>query len=288
MHVYVIRDFSSEPVRILLEGMRELFPEWNGEPIIWDIPGLQAQGGQIARDIVYRPIRACDHAIVLLDTPNANVAWEAGLALGFGKSVRLAYVGAELPQWTQLGALKNLVLHHLSDVTAAEKLLAPLRWELELALPPVSAAAAPAEAPVESLTTGTPATLLLCPGGPEGSTLRQVARREHPGLGHLPAEGWGLYELPGLLRPYRRLIWVIASYPEKVEVRDGAENAAHGVIAGLAEAGELEVVVLRSKAARVVADVQPRELCFRGLGEFKEKLQQVLAQPLRRPAVIHT
>ena len=38
----------------------------------------------------------------------------------------------------------------------------------------------------------------------------------------------------------------------------------------------LPVAVLRSKAARLVADVQPRELTFRGLGEFKAKLKQVL------------
>ena len=40
MRVYVIRDFSSEPVRVLLEGMRELFPSYRGVPIAWDIPGL--------------------------------------------------------------------------------------------------------------------------------------------------------------------------------------------------------------------------------------------------------
>jgi hypothetical protein len=264
MRVYVIRDFSSEPVRILLEGMRELYTELGGEPLAWDIPGLQPQGGQIARDIVYRPIRGCDHAIVLLDTPNANVAWEAGLALGFGKSVRLVYVGGELPPWTQSGALKNLVLHHLSDLSGADKALAPLRWDLDFS-PPSPAAAA---------------TLLLCPGGPEGSTLRQVAQRSHPELGLLPDEGWGLYELPALLAPYSRVIWVIASYPDKADVRDGAENAALGVIAGIAEATDREVVVLRSRAARVVADVQPRELCFRGLAEFKAKLSQALALPV--------
>lgn len=263
MRVYVIRDFSSEPVRILLEGMRELLSDWNGEPLEWDIPGLQAQGGQIARDIVYRPIRACDHAIALLDAPNANVAWEAGLALGWGKSIRLVFVGRDLPAWTQLGALKNLVLHHLADLGAAEKVLEPLHFDLHCAGPDPAAQA----------------TLLLCPGGPEGSTLRQVALRDHPALGRLPDEGWGLYELPALLRPYRRVVWVIASYPENADVRDGAANAANGIIAGIAEAWGLEVAVLRSKAARLVADVQPRELTFRGLGEFKSKLQQVLLAP---------
>ncbi len=66
--------------------------------------------------------------------------------------------------------------------------------------------------------------------------------------------------------------------------RDGAENAALGVIAGIAEATDREVVVLRSRAARVVADVQPRELCFRGLAEFKAKLSQALALPVRSQA----
>lgn len=268
MRVYVIRDFSSEPVRVLVEGLRELHTEWNGQPIEWDIPGLQRHGGQIARDIVYRPIQNTDHAIALLDMPNANVAWEAGLALGWNKSVRLVYVGGRLPPWTQIGALKNLVLHHLTDVGQAQEVLVPYAWNLRFA---------------STAGAGAPA-LLLCPGGPEGSALRQVAHRDAPQLQRLPEEGWGLYEVPGLLAPYSRVIWVIASYPENSDLIDGAANAANGIVAGLAEAWGLEVVVLRSRAARVVADVQPRELTFRGLGEFRSKLAQVLAQPPRLPA----
>lgn len=267
MQVYVIRDFAAENVRVFLEGLRELYAEWNGEPLTWDIPGLQAQGGQIARDIVYLPIKKTDHAIALLDAPNANVAWEVGLALGWGKSVRLVYVGGELPAWTQIGALKNLVLHHVSDVAAADKILAPLHWDLR---------PCPADAAARSL--------LLCPGGPEGSTLRTWAQRAHPELDRLPDEGFGIYELPALLAAVRRVIWVIASYPEKTDTRDGADNASNGVIAGLAEAWGLEVVVLRSAAARVVADVLPRERRFRGLAEFKAKLAAILAQPLRAPS----
>lgn len=262
MRVYVIRDFSSEPVRVLVEGMRELFPEWNGEPLEWDIPGLQPHGGQIARDIVYRPLQNTDHAIALLDMPNANVAWEAGLALGWNKSLRFAYVGSRLPPWTQIGALKNLVLHHLVDVSMTAAVLAPYRWDL----------------PFRRATGGKPATLLLCPGGAEGSALRQVAHRDVPQLGQLPEQGWGLYEVPVLLSPYSRVIWVLAGFPEHSDLIDGAENAANGIIAGLAEAWGIEVVVLRSRAARVVADVQPRELTFRGLSEFRSKLGQILAR----------
>lgn len=261
MRVYVIRDFAAAQVRLLLESLREIYTEHAGQPIEWDIPGLQAQGGQIARDIVYLPIRSTDHAIALLDNPNANVAWEVGLALGWGKSVRLVFFGGELPPWTQIGALKNLVLHHVRDVEDAAKLLAPLRWEL-------------APCPLPPSKGG---TLLLCPGGPEGSAARALARRNHPELGRLPDEGWSLYDVPALLGPFRRVIWIIASYPEKLDVRDGAENASNGVIAGLAEAWGREVLVLRSSSARVVADVQPREHLFGSLRELQTKLARLVA-----------
>lgn len=264
MRVYVIRDFAATQVRLLLESLREIYTEHAGQPIEWDIPGLQAQGGQIARDIVYLPIRSADHAVALLDHPNANVAWEVGLALGWGKSVRLVFFGGELPPWTQIGALKNLVLHHVRDVEDAAKLLAPLRWEL-----------APCPLPPSPPLSGD--TLLLCPGGPEGSAARALARRNHPELGRLPDEGWSLYDVPALLRPFRRVIWIIASYPDKLDVRDGAENASNGVIAGLAEAWGREVLVLRSSAARVVADVQPREHLFGGLRELQTKLARLVA-----------
>src|SRR5262249_55414346 len=110
MRYYVIRDFASAQIAMLLESIRELYGEVAGQRIEWDIPGVGPQGGQIARDIVYVPLRSADHVIALLDSPNANVAWEAGLALGWGKSLRLAFFGGVLPSWTQIGALKNLVL----------------------------------------------------------------------------------------------------------------------------------------------------------------------------------
>jgi hypothetical protein len=258
MRVYVIWDHTSPAVRTLLEALPELCPTYAGQPIVWHIPSATVTGQRVARDPVARGLRESEHVIALLDRPSASVGWQVGLALGYQRSLQLAFLGAELPAWTQTGVLKGLFAHHLSDVAGVRQLLAPQSWEL----PPAAAAA-----------TGGRGHLILCPSGPIGSTLREVARQD-PDAQTLPEDGWGLYELPALLAGCGRLIWVLAS-----DVRDGADNAASGVVAGFAEASGLPVSVLRAEDLAPVVEVQPRELRFRGLAEFKQKLQQVVVGP---------
>lgn len=256
MRVFVIWDHSSAAVRTLLEALPELCPTHNGQPITWHIPSATALGQKVARDVVARGIAESEHVIALLDRPSASVGWLVGLAIGFQRSLQLAFLGAELPTWTQVGVLKGLFAHHLSDVAGVRQLLEPQPWEMP-AIPP---AAEPANR-----------HLILCPSGPIGSTLREVARQDAAAQ-VLPEDGWGLYELPALLSGCGRVIWVLAS-----DVREGADNAASGVVAGFAEASGLPVAVLRADDVPPVAEVQQRELRFRGLAEFKQKLQLVLS-----------
>ena len=256
MRVYVIWDHTSPAVRTLLEALPELCPTHAGQPITWHIPRATVTGQRVTRDPVARGLRESEHVIALLDRPSASVGWQVGLAIGFQRSLQLAFLGAELPAWTQAGVLKGLFVHHLSDVAGVRQLLEPQSWEM-----PALAAAAP----------GARRHLLLCPSGPIGSTLREVARQD-PAAHTLPEDGWGLYELPELLAGCGRLIWVLAS-----DVREGADNAASGVVAGFAEASGLPVAVLRAEDVAPVVELQPRELRFRGLAEFKQKLQLVLA-----------
>lgn len=268
MRIFVIWDLVAPAVRTLVEALPELWPRLPGQAedatdagtIDWCIPGVTAAGKEMARDVIIAGVRGADHVIALLDRPSASVGWQVGLALGWGKSLQLASIGAELPSWTQVGALKGLFTHHLNDVTAMRALLQPLLWQLPAIPEPDSA-------------TGGAQTLVLCPGGPIGSTLREVALRDR-NLRALPDEGWGLYELPQHLAQLTRAVWVLAS-DGRGAAQELADNASNGVVAGFAEARGLAVAVLRADDVPIVVDVQPREHRFRGLPQFKQKLQTV-------------
>lgn len=69
-------------------------------------------------------------------------------------------------------------------------------------------------------------------------------------------------------------MWILAP-----DTRLGGDNATSGVIAGFAEALGIPVMVLRSSEVPVVVDVQPRELRFSNLAEFKQKLEQLRTAP---------
>lgn len=260
MRVFVIWEPKTPTVRTLLEALPQMEHKHGGAQVEWDIPHLSASGRPVGlggaerghalgRDILRRGLEEADHAIALLDHQSASTGWQIGMALGLGKSLRLAYVGAEAPEWTRAGALKGLLAYPLRDITEVPDLLNPLRWDF----PSVKA-------------EGGAGPLLLCPSGPAGSTLRQVALDVVPRLRVLPEDGWGLYEVPALLAG-SEVIWVIAP-----DLRDGGQNAANAVIAGFAEATGRRVRILRAAEHPPVAGLEARELGFSSVGEFRQKL----------------
>lgn len=261
MRVFVIWDLAAVGIKPLLEAVPELYPEHEGRPLRWQIPGITMTGRQTARDVIHQGIRSADHVIALLEKPSASVGWQVGLALGWGKSLQLAFVGEALPAFTQVGVLKGLFAHPLADIAGVGRLLARLPWEI--------AAAAPVS---ESSTR-----LLLCDRGPLGSTLREIGRKEVPGASVPPDDGWGLYEVPELLRGHGGVLWVLGG-------DGGGELVSNAVIAGFAEAAGFPVAVLRSTEAPPVVDVAPRERCFRSLTEYKQKLVALLAASQQSPA----
>lgn len=260
MRVFVIWEPKTPTVRTLLEALPQMEHKHAGAQVEWDIPHLSASGRSqalggterghaLGRDILRRGLEESDHAIALLDHQSASTGWQIGMALGLGKSLRLAYVGAEAPEWTRVGALKGLLAYPLRDITEIPELLTPLSWHFPAVM-------ADAEA----------RPLLLCPSGPAGSTLRQVALDVVPRLRTLPEDGWGLYEMPALIAG-SQLIWVIAP-----DLRDGAQNAANAVVAGFAEATGRRVRILRAAEHPPVAGLEARELGFSSIGEFRRKL----------------
>lgn len=260
MRAFVIWEPKTSTVRTLLEALPQMEHKHGGAQVEWDIPHLSASGRPVVlggaerghalgRDILRRGLEEADHAIALLDHQSASTGFQIGMALGLGKSLRLAYVGAEAPEWTRTGALKGLLAYPLRDITEIPELLVPLRWDF----PAVKA-------------EGGAGPLLLCPSGPAGSTLRQVALDVVPRLRTLPEDGWGLYEVPALLAG-SEVIWVIAP-----DLRDGGQNAANAVVAGFAEATGRRVRILRAAEHPPVVGLEARELSFGSIGEFRQKL----------------
>jgi hypothetical protein len=112
-----------------------------------------------------------------------------------------------------------------------------------------------------------PGILLLCPSGATGRTLRETAQDLLFGCYFLPDEGLHLADLPRLLKERSGIVWVLA--PDDC---GEAVNTAHAVVAGVAEASGCDVTVLRAAETPTVQDVQPRELLFRSVSEYRQKL----------------
>lgn len=253
MRVFVIWDLTTPTLRTFLEALPEIVPVWEGEPIDWHIPTIRTSGREVARDLLLGGLQQCDHCIALLDGPSPGVGFQLGLALGLRKSLRLASLQPAAPAWTHSSALKGLGVQHLDDVASMRALLRPLSWDLPDARPPAHARQ----------------RLIVCPDGPVGSSLRAIALRDR-GSQALPPDGWGLYELPLLLAGCSEVVWILAP-----DANQGGDNAAGGVIAGLAEALGLRVFVLRAADVPAGIDLQTRERTFTDLAAFKRKLGQL-------------
>ena len=119
LRVFVARDFSSkEPEQALKE-----LAEKRG--ILHDliVPGLEADGGEILRDVILPGIIEADRVLVLADEPNANVGFEAGLAIGFGKPTAIVTWSTEHPDWLQEPPFINTLVHHVEDISMLEAVL---------------------------------------------------------------------------------------------------------------------------------------------------------------------
>lgn len=96
MRIFVAWDFSG-PANLTLQALQRRPPA--GVEI--DVPGLAAHGGEILRDRVLPGIVKADRVLVIADTPNANVGFEAGLALGLGRQVAFMVQRQPRPKWLE-------------------------------------------------------------------------------------------------------------------------------------------------------------------------------------------
>jgi len=261
---FVVWDFTIDALQITLESLQDAPPD--GHRV--RVPGLSRDAGTILFDVVMEGIEEADRVLVVTDKPNANVGFEAGVALALGKSMLFAHYGHELPEWSSRPPLRNYLQNHFTDIVGLEELL--LDEDAWWSAP--AATALPEDGPC----------LDLCPRQGEGAALRR--RRERMELDDWmrpPDSLLLLTELEDRLGDAARLVWTIANFGEGADERDGAENAINGLFAGWffgrpgpdASARAERFKVLRSASSRRIADVHLFEKEFGTLKEYAQRIR---------------
>jgi hypothetical protein len=228
------------------------------------VPGLDRRGGDLI-DVVLNGINEHSRIVVFADRPNANVGYELGYALGHAdKRVALVFsISSERPEWLCYPPLSGILCHAVREPQDLFDLpdtafMNGLEW----------------------IPSGRD-TLLLCPGGVEGSALKyKISRDLQLKWRELHDDGWNITSLPHQLRGVAHVVWIITSHGGTADVRDGSENARNAIVAGFAEARGVKIDVLASRQARRVVDVESRARLFNGLREFVEALQRVTPSSL--------
>ena len=266
--VFVVWDFTIRGLKHILARFQNSSPE--GYRI--EVPGLEGKGaaGEIFRDIVLPGIKRSDRVLVVTDRPNANVAFEAGLAIGFGKSISLVHFGADIPAWLQDSVFKGFVVRSIKDVEALRGLVKDLNsWYT----PPRFV-----EVPAHG------ATLFLSPSNYVGAALKEEQGERYP-FWKYPPDSFNLNDIHTEFMDVTQVVWAIAAYSDGTDVRDGLENAANGVISGwfyaracniFADKAAKRLHVIRQEDARKVVDVEVIEMNpFADLGDFADRLNKV-------------
>ena len=268
LKVFVAWDFSDAAERQLLQGCRE-FPAMFGNlrPIEWLVPGITlAAAGDIGRDIVEASIRAADRTIALVDNANANVAWEAGLAMGLGKPVGLGVL-RPTPIWAQQGALEGQFLEHLKDYADLCRLVEAPNWR-----PPKLT-----DVERSSMRARPPLLYVLCPGGPEGSNVRRLLQRDNASeLLLAPEAGHTLKTITAALGNCTRALWIVCLHTQ-ASGGDGDHNASNALIAGLLRGWGFPLQIQRSAHARALADLAGETSSFDDIDQLRTELLKALA-----------
>jgi hypothetical protein len=266
VRVFVVWDFSIPGLELILSAVDRRQPQ--GFDVF--IPGLKNRlsAGEIFRTVIVPQVQKSDRVLVITDRPNANVAFETGIALGFGKQVSLVHFGP-VPGWLEKSGLRGHIVNEVSSAeTIRESIQSPNCWYTPKAVEPVP-------------EYGT--TLFLSQRHYIGATLREEQRAVDP-TWLAPPDPVAVEDLHKSFRQVARVVWSIASYPEGTDIRDGAENSANGLVAGwfyaraFAQFGDEAVerlVVLKEKASRVVLDVLPVVRDFGTLDEYVDLLGAV-------------
>lgn len=289
--IFIAWDFANPELKTTIQSLLRHPPTG----ITFIAPGITpAASGEILRTIVVPGIVDADRVLVLLDTPNANVAFEAGLAYGLGRQLALVVQSAERPSWVRDPPFANCLV---TPVRGAEDLRNTLVLD-GLWHPPNKAR--PTADPLQDRT------LFLCPtSDADGQACVQEQRICRPGWRNVPSTQFNLLDLPEVTAGVTQLVWTVTANGNAARERDGAVNAQNAVIAGWFTAQTLNAMggrldakgmkymrerfcVLRSSIARAVVDVGPFEHTFEGPNDYADRLQDIPSAPAPRVEPVST
>jgi tetratricopeptide (TPR) repeat protein len=280
--LFVARDFATPGLE---EALQELV---RAPPRGYELraPGVVSEGGEILRDVVVPGIMEASRVLAFVDRPNANVGFEAGLAIGLGKPTVLVRVGDDPQPWLEHPPVINTLVHRLERLRDLHQLVED---EAIWRQPPLAA--------VRRATRGrAPTTRFLFPGGTEGARYLSLQQELQPFWQRPPEQNFALSDLPWFFADAVQVVWVLAQ-PETADAgRDGIGNACNAVIAGWFcaqllvadadgglsggvrqrwEAVRRGLRVLRSTLCRPIRDVELLEQIFEGPGDFARHLRQI-------------
>ncbi len=212
--------------------------------------------GAIWNDVVRPGIHACQGLIAYADSPNINVAFEIGYALGVGKPVALTRVRSNLPDW--LTRPRVGLLCEPADTPERLRLL------ISRALDHGNQLSQLPEAATMCCTCARPTAVLLI-------------WNWRPPVGALyPLKAGAFINLLIYLKGIGRVVWVIVPHDEGEKSRDGDENSALAVIAGCADSSVgIQLQVLKHAQARSIADINARTVSFGNRRELRDQLATI-------------
>ncbi len=235
-----------------LEGLRERPPE--GIDQLHFLPPDHLQSGCIGDDVA-GALREAERVLAVLDTHNANVCWELGLALGSGRRVDLGTAAARerlAEDWVDAEPFGGLgQVHQLEELETWTRLPSLQGIQVE-----------PAQGGSE--------TLVLCP-----KTVLHAVIPSHWRVERSPS--FDITSPAQALDGVGRVVWII-SMPPSGSARDGRDNAVNAIIAGFAEGSGLDVQVLHDEHyERKIQDVARRAVSFRGRDALRQRLSELPA-----------
>ncbi len=273
--VFVVWDSTTPGLEVILTSLKKRPP--NGMTI--QVPALSTEvgAGEIFRNIVLPGIQKSERVLVITDRPNANVAFEAGLALGFRKPISLVHFGPVVPEWVKLSVFRGFVDQKVGGLEELKNTL----QNQDAWYPPVAAPELPRLG----------RTLFLSPSKYVGEALELEREVVRPYWKRVP-EQLVANELSEALQSIAQVVWSITLFSEGTEQRDGSDNAANAVIFGWFyararsedRAGDKKRFwVLRQEEAREVADVLAMERRFRHVDKYADLLQEIPEYDLPTP-----
>jgi len=110
--------------------------------------------------------------------------------------------------------------------------------------------------------------------------------RQYPDWRSPARTGWKLQDLPRQLDGVGEVVWLITSFAEGADRKDGQGNSLNAVIAGYAKGKGVPLRILKSTHHRRIVDIEDRANLFTNLDELQNLLR--VAEEKRRVALAGT